>query len=240
MANVRRPEQLGLTLDHTARLGREDFIEGPSNASALHLIERWPDWPHRVVVLVGPEGAGKTHLAAIWATASEARTVAAGAVVHDDVPALLATHALVIDDLAPGSFDERTLFHLLNLARQEQAFVLIAARSQPAAWTVAIKDLASRLRALPVVTLSSPDDALLRAVIVKLCADRQLAVDESLVSYLVTRIERSFAAVQAAVATLDREALRQQRRVTRAFAVELFRDSDQPDLFGEDGGNESV
>lgn len=233
MANVRAPDQLGLTFDHAARVSREDFIEGPSNVQALRLVERWPDWPGRAVALVGPEGAGKSHLGSIWAAASRARIVAGASLADCDLPGHLASGALVVEDLAFGNFDERALFHLLNLARQEQAFVLLAARTAPAGWPVTIKDLASRLRAVPVVTLAPPDDALLRAVIVKLCDDRQLAADESLVSFLVARIERSFAAAAAAVAALDREALRQQRRVTRAFAAELFRDDDQLELFGD-------
>ncbi len=115
------------------------------------------------------------------------------------------------------SFDERALFHLINHAREERAFVLMTARSAPAAWHIAVPDLASRLRVLPVIELAAPDDALLRAIIVKLFADRQLAVDESLVAYLATRIERSFAGAQKAVEALDREALRLQRPVTRAL-----------------------
>jgi chromosomal replication initiation ATPase DnaA len=218
-----RPEQLALALEHAARLGREDFLEGPSNSVALALIERWPDWPARAVVLVGPEGSGKTHLAAIWAAAARAQTVAAAALAAPDLPRLVSAGAVVVEDLTPQGFDERALFHLLNLARQEGADLLITARSAPAGWPVALTDLASRLRALPVVSLAAPDDALLRAVIVKLCADRQLAVDEGLVRYLVTRIERSFAAARAAVIALDREALRQKRPITRALAGDLFR-----------------
>ena len=106
--------------------------------------------------------------------------------------------------------------------REEEAFLLITARAAPASWSVALPDLASRLRAIPTVALSAPDDALLRAVLVKLFADRQLAVDESLVSYLATRIERSFAAARAAVEALDREALRLKRPVTRALAAEFL------------------
>ena len=102
--------------------------------------------------------------------------------------------------------------------------MLITARTSPAGWTIALRDLASRLKALPVVALAPPDDALLRALIVKLFADRQLAVDESLVSYLATRIERSFGAARAAVDRLDREALRLKRPVTRALAVEVLRE----------------
>jgi chromosomal replication initiation ATPase DnaA len=136
----------------------------------------------------------------------------------------LVTGALVLENLAEGQFDEAALFHLLNLAREERAYVLITARTAPATWRIEVADLASRLRALPVVALTAPDDALLRAVIVKLFTDRQVAVDESLVSFLATRIERSFAAARDAVTRLDREALRLRRPITRALAVELFRE----------------
>ena len=218
------PRQLALALGHAASFARDDFLAGPPNAAALALIDRWPDWPNRTMALVGPEGAGKSHLAAIWGEAAGARFVAARALDGIDPPAALATGALVVEDLAPGLFDERALFHLLNLAREEGAFLLITARTPPAGWTIAVRDLASRLNALPVVALAPPDDALLRALIVKLFADRQLAVDESLVTYLATRIERSFAAARAAVDQLDREALRLKRPVTRALAVELLRE----------------
>jgi chromosomal replication initiation ATPase DnaA len=216
------PTQLALALDHAESLAREDFMAGPSNAAALALIERWPDWPSRTVLLRGPEGSGKSHLAAIWARTAGARSLSPQALDGADVPIALATGAVVLDNLAEGRFDEAALFHLINLAREERAFVLITARSSPATWRIEIPDLASRLRALPVVALEVPDDALLRAVIVKLFADRQLAVDESLVGFLATRIERSFGAARAAVARLDREALRLQRPVTRALAGELL------------------
>jgi chromosomal replication initiation ATPase DnaA len=235
MANARSRDQLALVLDHTEHYGREDFLEGPSNAAALHLIERWPDWPARAVALTGPEGAGKSHLAAIWAAHSGARTVTAASLTEADLPALVGSGALVVEDLAPNHFDERVLFHLLNLARQLEADLLLTARTAPAGWSLAIRDLASRLRALPVVELAPPDDALLRSLIVKLAADRQLPVDAGLVNYVATRIERSFAAARRAVITLDHEALRQQRPVTRALAVELFRDADQLALFQSDG-----
>jgi chromosomal replication initiation ATPase DnaA len=218
------PTQLALALDHAESLAREDFLAGPSNADALSLIERWPDWPGRTVLLRGPEGSGKSHLAAIWARAAGARTLSPRSLVGAEVPVALATGALVLENLAEDGFDESALFHLLNLAREERAYVLITARSAPSGWRVGLPDLASRLRALPVVALTAPDDTLLRAVIVKLFADRQLAVDEGLIGYVATRIERSFAAARTAVGALDREALRLKRPVSRALAGELFRE----------------
>jgi len=219
------PRQLVLALDHRESFAREDFLAGPPNAAALALIERWPDWPSLMMALVGPEGSGKTHLASIWARISGARVLSAKLLGQTDLPAALATGALVVEDLAPRSLDERALFHLLNLAREEGAFLLLTARSAPAAFPVGLRDLASRLRSIPVVTLAAPDDALLRALIVKLAADRQLAVDEPLVSFLANRIERSFAAAKDAVERIDREGMRLHRPVTRALAAELFREN---------------
>jgi chromosomal replication initiation ATPase DnaA len=217
------PRQLVLALDHAESYGREDFLPGPCNESALQLVECWPDWPASAVALIGPQGSGKTHLAMIWAALSGARIMAARALDEAGLPSALATGALVVEDAATAT-DERALFHLINLAREEKAFLLFTARTAPTGWPFAIPDLISRLRALPVVTLRAPDDAMLRAVIVKYATDRQLMLDESVVGYLSTRIERSFAAARAAVIALDDEALRQGRPVTRALAAEIFRD----------------
>jgi chromosomal replication initiation ATPase DnaA len=218
-----RPRQLVLALEHAESFAREDFLEGPSNAAALALIERWPDWPNRAVALVGPEGSGKTHLASIWAEVSGARVLSARLLGETDVPGALATGALVLEDLNKDTLDERALFHLINLAREEGAFLLITARRPPTALPVELRDLASRLRALPTVGVSAPDDALLRLLMVKLAADRQIALDPSVANYVATRIERSFAAARAAVARLDEESMRQHRSVTRALASETFR-----------------
>jgi chromosomal replication initiation ATPase DnaA len=220
------PRQLALALDHPESFAREDFLSGPSNVAGIALVESWPDWPNRAMALVGPEGSGKSHLAALWASESGARFLAARALSASNLLGALATGALVIEDAAADAFDERAFFHLLNLAREEQAFVLVTARTPPTLWPLGIRDLASRLKAVPVVTISAPDDALLRAVLVKLFADRQLAVDESLVSYVVTRIERSFSAARAVAARLDAEALRRKRPLTRALAAEILRDAE--------------
>ncbi len=217
------PRQLVLALDHAISYAREDFLEGPSNAKALALIERWPDWPGRLIALVGPEGSGKSHLAAIWAASSGARVIAAKHLSDIDLPSAFATGALVVEDIDTPDLDERALFHLINLAREEGADVLFTARVSPPSLSVGIRDLQSRLRMLPVIELEAPDDALLRALIVKLAADRQLAVDEAVVNYLANRIERSFTGAHRAVAQLDEEALRRHRPVTRALAAELFR-----------------
>jgi chromosomal replication initiation ATPase DnaA len=220
-----QPRQLAFTLPHAESLTRDDFLEGPANAAGLALVDSWPDWPNQIMMLVGPEGSGKSHLAAIWAEEAGARSTAAHALTAAAVPGTLATGALVLEDLKPQDFDERALFHLINLAREDRAFVLITARAPPPPSQIELRDLRSRLRAIPTIALLPPDDQLLRALIVKFCADRQLIVDESVVSYLTNRIERSYAAARQAVELLDSEALRLGRPVTRALAAELLRNA---------------
>jgi chromosomal replication initiation ATPase DnaA len=220
-----QPRQLAFALPHAESLTRDNFLEGPANAAGLALVDSWPDWPNRIMLLVGPEGSGKSHLAAIWAEQAGARSISAHALTAAAVPGALATGALVVEDLKSTDLDERALFHLMNLAREEAAFVLITARTPPTALQIELRDLRSRLRAVPTVLLLSPDDQLFRALIIKFCADRQLIVDETVVSYLASRIERSYAAVRQAVELLDTEALRLGRPVTRALAADLLRDA---------------
>jgi chromosomal replication initiation ATPase DnaA len=218
------PRQLALALDHAEKLSREDFLPGPPNEAALAMIDRWPDWPSHTIAITGPEGSGKSHLASIWAQMSGARVLSARALNTAMLPEALTTGALVLENCGEGALDERALFHLLNLVREQDGHLLLTGRSVPVLWGVALPDLESRLRAVPAIAMSMPDDALLRAVMVKLFADRQLAVDENLVTYLLARVGRSFAMLQAAVRTLDREALQRKRPVNRALASELFRD----------------
>src|SRR6266850_2931030 len=123
-----QPRQLAFALPHTESLTRDNFLEGPANAAALALVDSWPEWPNRIMLLVGPEGSGKSHLAAIWAERAGARSISAHALTPDAVPGALATGALVVEDLKPGDFDERAMFHLMNLAREDEATILMTAR----------------------------------------------------------------------------------------------------------------
>jgi chromosomal replication initiation ATPase DnaA len=213
--------QLAFDLPHAASFRRDDFLPSAANEAALALIDAWPRWPQRVALIVGPVGSGKSHLTAIWAERAGARIESAPALLRADVPRALATGALALEDAEPGRVDEAALFHLLTLAREEDAYVLLTAPRRLDAEGFALADLISRLRAVPAVTLAPPDDALLAAVLVKLFADRQLAVGEGVISYLIPRMERSLAAARALVDRLDRAALSQGRGVTRQLAAEF-------------------
>jgi chromosomal replication initiation ATPase DnaA len=216
------PKQLTFDLPLEPRYGREDFLVSPSNEAAYGLIERWPNWPDTILLLCGPRGSGKSHLASIWATAARAWTVQSTAVRTDEVPHLVSNGALAIEDADRGDYDEAALFHLLNLARERKASLLITCETAPDHWGLCIPDLLSRLRLAPSVSLEPPDDALLRAVLVKLFVDRQLVVDTSVVEYIAVRIERSLRRAAEVVVELDREALSRGRRISRPVAAAVL------------------
>jgi len=216
------PKQLAFDLPLDPRFGAEDFLVSPSNEQAYGLIESWPDWPDTILLLVGPRGSGKSHLASIWATNARAWTIDATGITQDNVPHLVSNGALAIEDMDRGERNEAALFHLLNLAREKKASLLITGETPPDRWGLRTPDLLSRLRLAPSVSLEAPDDALLKAVLVKLFVDRQLVVDTSVVDYIALRIERSLAKASELVALLDREALSRGRRVSRAIAAEIL------------------
>jgi chromosomal replication initiation ATPase DnaA len=216
------PKQLAFDLPLDPRYGREDFLVSPSNERAYALIERWPDWPDAILHLTGPKGSGKSHLAAIWAGAAHAWTIDAFEISAERVPHLASNNALVVEDADHGERDEAALFHLLNLARERGGSVLLTSAAPIEGWGIRTPDLLSRLRLAPGVALEPPDDALLKAVLVKLFVDRQLVVDTTVVDFLALRIDRSLAQAAETVAALDKEALSRGRRITRAMAAEVL------------------
>jgi chromosomal replication initiation ATPase DnaA len=206
--------QLPLDLGFRPAQGRADFIVAPCNEAAVAWIDRWPDWPAPGLVLAGPSGAGKSHLAAVWRARSAAADFAPVS-PPDGPPALVVEGA---DRIAADRAGAEALFHAYNAVAARRGHVLLTAPAPAARWTVALPDLASRLRALPTAEIGLPDDALLSALYAKLFADRRLAVPEGLVPLLVARLERSAAAASAAVARLDRAALAERRAITLPFA----------------------
>ena len=217
--------QLPLPLGSAPRYGREDFLVGRTNEAALAYIERWPRWLAPAVLIVGPEGSGKSHLAAIFAAASGARLLRGDHLRRAEVPLQNLERALAIEDADRFPPEEAALFHLLNLARETGFFVAITARTGPENWGIATPDLLSRLRLQPRLDLGEPDEALLGALFVKLFADRQVKVEPGVVAYALARAERSCAAIQALVAELDRRSLIQKRPITRGLVAETLGDA---------------
>jgi chromosomal replication initiation ATPase DnaA len=228
------PKQLAFDLPLEPRFGPEDFLVSPSNEAAYSLVERWPEWPDTILLLVGPRGSGKSHLAAIWAARARAWTIDAFEVTDDKVPHLVSNGALVIEDADRADRDEAALFHLLNLARERKASVILTCQAAPDRWGLRTPDLLSRLRLAPSVVVEPPDDALLKAVLVKLFVDRQLVVDTSVVDYIALRIERSLARAAEVVAALDREALSRGRRISRPIAAAVLGAENAAERDGED------
>lgn len=208
-------------LPYRTALGREDFLVTACNETAVAMIDRWPDWPSKALVLHGPKGSGKSHLAEVWRARAGGILCDAAQIEIALVPELAGARALVIDH-AERTRDWAALLHLVNLLREEGGHVLLLANQPPAVWNVPLPDLRSRLTAMPTACIAEPDDSLLSAVMLKMLADRQLQAPADLVAYLAARIERSFAAAAAVIAALDKAAMETRREISVPLARKVL------------------
>lgn len=222
----KRLEQLPLSLSHPTDFYSDDLVVTKSNKSAYELIERWPDWPMPVAVLVGPDGSGKTHFASVWADISKAQEIEPDQLVQA-ITFIEKGIPVLVEDVDGVDLDEVVFFHLINSVKERRVInpkttLLITARKGPSNWNVKLDDLASRLRSVTLATLEQPDDELLNAVAFKLFSDRQITVDPSVVEFLVSRSERSLFALGKTIDQIDRLALQRKSKITKALVSEAL------------------
>jgi chromosomal replication initiation ATPase DnaA len=220
---ISTPRQLTFRWPHSPSFAREDFLPAPSNLDALAAIDLWPNWAGRMLMLVGPEGAGKSHLGAIWGHTVGSVSLHGEVLDEQSLEACARAHAVLIEDADRATHAEALFFHLINRAMQNDAWLMLTCRTPPDAWGLGTPDLLSRLRLAPVVRLAAPDIELTEAVLFKLFNDRQLQVEAHVIAYVALRIERSLGAARELVSMLDNEALTQGRRITRTMASDALR-----------------
>lgn len=223
--------QLPLNLEHRPALGGEDFLLAPSNQDAVAWLDKWPNWPTTGLIIHGPAGSGKTHLAQVFLGQSEGKLVKPDEVIEDVVYTFAKAPACILEDadqFIGQPETEEALLHLYNALGESKCHLLLTARTPPAHWNIALADLRSRLNAAGTVALSAPDDTLITALLVKQFADRQLKIDEGLIAYLIPRMERSFDAVQRVVDGADKAALAGQQKITKPLLGGVLRDMETP------------
>jgi chromosomal replication initiation ATPase DnaA len=214
--------QLRLSLGRQTPPAFDDFVRGPSNASAFDAVRAWPAWPGGCLALVGPKGAGKSHLAQAWADETGALRIDREA---PDVDAASGRPVLLED--ADRGIASEALFHLINLAGREGGSLLLTARTLPLSWPTALPDLRSRLNALTVAEIAAPDDAVLEGVLRRFFRERNIRPPEGVYPYLLARIGRSIPDAEEVVRRLDDAGDEGFKPVTRVLARQILEaDSD--------------
>ena len=230
MSNISNIHQLPFDFAHPPYLGRSDFIKAPCNAEALSIIESWPNWPQFGVCIYGPEHCGKTHLAHIFSevVCHKLNTPYPVPLVNAqdltlDMPQQLFMHnrCLIVENLNL-QIDQEAMFHLFNLYRNQGGFILFTATTPPARIPFTLPDLASRLRMLPAIPISEPDDELLSALIIKLFMDRQITVSLDVVNYILVNMQRSFRYAHRLVEEIDNISLSYKRAVSISIVKEAI------------------
>ena len=194
--------QLAFEFPHKSAYAVHEFVRGDCNDLAFRTIRRWRDWRPRQRVMFGPLGSGKTHLAEIWRADAGARRAAPETLGEIDPLALAAGGAVLLDGLERAT-SERGLFHLLNAVKETDATLLMTSAAPINDRYRHFPDLQSRLDAIPTLKLSTPDDGVLSAILLKQLRDRAISIDARVVDYALRRMERSYEAVSRLVATLD-------------------------------------
>lgn len=223
--------QFPLTLPLPPVYDKDSFVVGGANENALKWLEKWPDWPlpNRILNIYGPSGSGKTHLSYLWAGLANAVTL--NNLSHFDQDQLLQKQHVLLEDFGvSGQYDDTALFHLLNHISSVSGTLLILSKEPVAQYKSSISDLKSRLRSAAAQEIELPDDGLLKAVLAKHFTDRQCAVTDQVLNYIVNRMERSFSAAQQLTAEMDALALSRKaplsltiaRHVIESFELKLI------------------
>ncbi len=213
--------QLALDLSLPPKMTKYDFLVTQSNQEAVRWITKWKEWVPSCLVLHGPRGCGKTHLASIWRELAHAKLLTPSDSVDQYIKDSQVYKAFVIEDIENFA-DETMLFHLFNLSQEYKNFLLLTADTPPGLWRFTLKDLKSRLQSALVVEIYPPDDSLLRALIVKQFNDRQLPIPPHVLEYSLKRIERSFEAVTDFVENVDRLSLISHGKITISLVRSLL------------------
>lgn len=227
--------QLVFDLTRTPCFDAEDFLVSEANAAAVAAVRAWRDWPGRTLLLIGPPGAGKSHLAAVWAGETGAIVLRDG---RTPSPSLWdgGGRCVLLEDCDRAGYPEPAFFHAINLARETRGWLMMTARTPPTHWRVATPDLRSRLRLATLATIAPPDAELVKAVLLKLFADRQIDVDEDVVTYASRHCDQSLEAVAHFVSAIDEASLAAGRRITRPLAAKVLAGLQIESLSDQDHG----
>jgi len=220
------PRQMPLSLAHRPSLSAENYLVAEPNRNAWRWLERWPDWPAPGLAIHGPAGCGKTHLVHVFLCRCKGALLSAATLAREPSIDLAArAQVAIVDDAdrAVAAGLAAPLLHLYNALAERGRFLLLTGEEPPARWPIALPDLRSRLTAIPAVGIGAPDDEVMAAVLVKLFADRQLKVDDEVIRFALSHIERSFEAARRLVAAADNAALASRRKVSVPLLRELLK-----------------
>jgi chromosomal replication initiation ATPase DnaA len=216
--------QLSFSLPKKETLDRDNYFVSQANQGAVSLIEDWINWPSRKLILVGSEGSGKTHLGHLWASEVGATIINATTLMEQQISELSKAPVLVedINEIQRNQPVEIVLFHLHNLLYSEGHSLLMTSQILPGRLSFSLEDLQSRIEASTIAKLHPVDDDLLGAILIKMFADRQIHFSDKLLTYVLSRVERSYTAAKLFVEEVDSKAMAESRVIGKKLVRDIL------------------
>ena len=223
-------EQLIFKLSRRQAYNREDFFVSKTNSLAVKILENWKNSSSSGLVIVGPSACGKTHLAAVWSKETSAKSYDISTFFGIDLNHLIDEKFIVLEDieklqLIPKDkrlIIEENILHIFNSLSANNGKILFTSCKFPRFWEIGLKDLLSRIMTLTIIELNMPDDNLLAAVMAKQFQDRQIKVDDEVLTYAISRMERSFLFAKTLVQALDVESLKLKKPIKKKMVNEII------------------
>lgn len=215
-------QQLLLPLSLSTKNPLDNFVVGDSNWEAFTWIQRWPEWPVKHLAIHGEACSGKTHLAKWFQIKSNAYWINDKDLDQEPHMSIQKGKSFIIDNY-DAIHDENWMFHFYNLTKEHGLDVLYCGRQSPGQSLFTLPDLRSRMRSILSVTINSPDELLLQKIFRQRLGDFGIFLPDDfdeICHYVLNRIERSYASLNALVLKLNDVLLREQR----AFSLPLVRD----------------
>ena len=230
--NNKKNVQLSLNLKKKGIYEKDDFLVSSSNKEAYKLVNSWPEWRSRKIIIFGDSGTGKTHLSKIWQKNTSAIILNLNQLKKIKFESFFKKKNIFIIENISDFFDkinnkeknnlEKQLLHFYNLIEEKKGYLLLTSLIAPKLWKISLPDLKSRILSSIAAKIKKPNDQLLSSVLIKLFVDKQILIDKKIIKFIVYRSERSFANLENIVNKIDKQSLITKKKININFVKKLI------------------
>ena len=200
----------------------QDFYITKNNFNAFKLIESWPKWPSRFINIFGPKGCGKTHLTNIISSKISSVIISSKKIDENIINKFKTKECLIIDDF-DNDVEENLLYSIINLAVQDNKYLIISSPISLKKFKINLKDLNSRFTSFIEVGIDLPTDDLIKVILTKNFSDKQISINKKNIDYILNNIDRSFEKINLFSNLIDNLSLEKAKPVNLQLIKDVLK-----------------